>query len=117
MVCTVVYRALAHATRVWTHGRFHLFYTTTAIDTAGGTSMIATTYGPLFWLNTVQSYILLIIATYILVRHLLTTDSNLYHSQINLMLLGLAAPWLANFITLAGLSHLNISTSPLLPSR
>jgi signal transduction histidine kinase len=75
--------------------------------------MIATTYGPLFWLNTGQSYLLLIFATYKLIHHLLTTtDSNLYRSQINLMLLGLAAPWLANFITLAGLSpfdHLDLT--------
>lgn len=57
--------------------------------------------GPVFWFNVVYSYLLLLIATGLLVRYFLKT-SGLYRRQIGLTLIGVGVTWLSSIVFVLG---------------
>lgn len=69
--------------------------------------------GPVFWLNIVYSYSLVLISVVILVRRFLQT-SEIYKRQIGVILMGVGIPWLANIILISGFSLFpNADTTPI----
>ncbi|WKZ41328.1 MAG: diguanylate cyclase [Anaerolineales bacterium] len=61
--------------------------------------------GPVFWLNVVFSYSLVLVATIILYRTF-TRSSGMYRKQIGMVLLGLAVTWLNSIIFVIGINPL-----------
>lgn len=69
-------------------------------------------YGILFWLHTAYSYILLLVATILIVRAFIKTKP-IYRHQVRLILLSVFFPWVANIIYLTDIrffpSYLDIT--------
>ncbi len=61
--------------------------------------------GPVFWLNVVYSYALILISTLLLVRTYLHS-SGIFRSQVGVVLLGLSITWLNSIIFVLGLNPL-----------
>lgn len=61
--------------------------------------------GPVFWLNVVFSYSLVLVATIILFRTF-TRSSGMYRRQIGMVLLGLAVTWLNSIVFVIGINPL-----------
>ena len=64
-------------------------------------------YGILFWLHTAYSYVILLLASALLIRTFMNADT-LYRRQVQIMLLSTFFPWLANIVYIFEL--------PLIPS-
>jgi len=87
----------------WTNGAHGLLRSTVAIDTSSAFSVFVVDMGPAFWVHAVYSYVLLLAGTVLLVRTM-ARSTELYRGQIVVILLGAAAPWVANVLFLTGLS-------------
>lgn len=61
--------------------------------------------GPVFWLNVVYSYSLILLTTILLVRTF-ARSSGLYRRQVGVILIGLGITWLNSIIFVAGLNPL-----------
>jgi len=86
----------------------HLFWPNILLDNSG---RMQTFHGPLFWTWVAFAYILILTGTIFLLRFLLTS-SGFFRKQTVVMLLGVAAPWLANALYLLDLNpwpHLDIT--------
>ena len=59
--------------------------------------------GPVFWMNVMYSYLLILIAVVILIRRFLQTEG-MYKKQIGVVLIGVGFPWLNSFIFVLGFS-------------
>ena len=88
---------------LWMDTSFHLFYTSRVLLDVNGTLVLAVHYGIVFWLHAVYSYSLLLIGSVLFVRAFIRTPE-LYRGQITTLLIGAVAPWIANFISITGLS-------------
>jgi|GEM_PF-633737 len=84
------------------HNLFWLDVTLTQVD---GLVIGVTVSGLLFWVHALYSYILLLVAGFLLVRTM-AHSPELYRGQIIYLVVGMVAPWLANIVFLAGLSPL-----------
>ena len=88
---------------VWTNENHHLIWTRTAIDYGELFPTLDLSYGAVFWFNWAYSNILLIIATYFLLRAFISS-SRLYRRQVGYLLAAALVPWGANLLYLSGLS-------------
>jgi diguanylate cyclase (GGDEF)-like protein/PAS domain S-box-containing protein len=69
--------------------------------------------GPVYWANTIYSYILVLIGMSVLVRRFRQT-SGIYRSQLGIILFGIGFPWVNSIIFLLGLSPFeNADNTPL----
>ncbi|MCC7118284.1 MAG: diguanylate cyclase [Anaerolineales bacterium] len=59
--------------------------------------------GPVYWANTIYSYLLILVSMIIFVRRF-RQSAGIYRTQLGIILFGLGFPWLNSFIFLAGLS-------------
>jgi diguanylate cyclase (GGDEF)-like protein len=59
--------------------------------------------GPVFWMNIIYSYLLILIAFVVLIRRFLQTEG-IYKKQIGVVLIGVGVPWLNSFIFVLGFS-------------
>ena len=59
--------------------------------------------GPVFWMNVIYSYLLILIAVVVLIRRFLQTEG-MYKKQIGVVLIGVGFPWLNSFIFVLGFS-------------
>ena len=84
------------------HNLFWLDLTLTQVD---GLVIGVTVSGLLFWVHALYSYILLLVAGFLLVRTM-ARSPELYRGQMIYLVIGMVAPWLANIVFLAGLSPL-----------
>ncbi|MFO7631732.1 MAG: histidine kinase N-terminal 7TM domain-containing protein [Caldilinea sp.] len=62
-------------------------------------------HGPLFWASTTYLYILILTATFILMRRMISYQ-DVYRRQAGVLIAATAAPWLANIVYLSGLNPL-----------
>lgn len=85
------------ATNNW-HG---LFWSDSTLNTA--TNIITYTPGPVFWLHSVYSYVLLLAGVGLLVVALFRAPS-VYRGQITLLIIGQLIPWVANGIYISNLT-------------
>ena len=82
---------LLAVTNEW-HGWFWLAIR----PTEGPLSALETTPGTWFWVHTAYSYAALLGGTYLILRIVLSSSSNLYRQQVVVLLAGLFFPWVAN---------------------
>lgn len=73
----------------------HLFRAEVTFISAGPVSVMSSTFGPAFWVHSVYSYLLLVIANGLLIQAFIRSPE-LYRGQIFAMLTGAFAPWVAN---------------------
>lgn len=59
--------------------------------------------GPVFWANTIYSYILILIGMIIFIRRFNQT-TGIYRNQLGIILFGIGFPWVNSFIFISGLS-------------
>jgi len=85
---------------VWTPPLHHWFFTSMTIV---GTHPVelALRYGPLFWLHSIYSYALLVVASGLLLRAF-ARASGIYRRQVGTVLIATLIPWVANAGTLTG---------------
>ena len=97
----------------WSNSFHHLIWTRYwTIDTFKF-PMLGLEHGPLFWLMTLYSYTLLIVATIILLRRFKSTAS-IHRGQVLVILMPLGVVLLSNCVYLAGFSPIsNMDTTPL----
>jgi PAS domain S-box-containing protein len=66
------------------------------------------TYGSMFWLNVVYTYLLLWLGTVLLAR-MLVRMSRTYRRQAIVSLIGVLTPWVGNVLYVAGVSQLDLT--------
>ncbi len=97
----------------WTNDLHGLMRFNVRLDTSGPFPIIAKTYGPWFWVHTTYSYLLLLIASYLLLRAL-NRSPLAYRQQRNILLTGILLPWLANVLYVFHLIPDRLDLTPLL---
>lgn len=80
---------------VWTNPWHGLFWADHSFVVVGGLTVEHPTWGPLFWVEVVYAYLLVSVAAGLLVRLVYQSDY-LYTDQSALLVVGIAAPFLAN---------------------
>lgn len=93
-----------------------LFYVTVGVQSSPFGSRLDLLYGPLFYSNTIYSYLLLALGYYILIRtYLSTSESNiLYQKQLLILIIGISAPIFGNVIHVSGIIPLEVDLTPVL---
>jgi PAS domain S-box-containing protein len=102
---------LATLAAAWTNPLHQLFRSEFYLVNTGSFVVLETTFGPLFWIHTAYSYLLLLLGTFLLARNLFRMSAA-YRRQAGGLFIGLAATWVGNAIYLSGLSpfpHLDIT--------
>jgi PAS domain S-box-containing protein len=94
--------AVLAAVLPWTSGSSTLFWASTSLTATDSGVLLAIEYGPAFWLWSAYAYSLLTAGTVLLLWSV-PTDPRLFRSQTVLLVVGVAAPWLANLAYLGRL--------------
>jgi len=88
---------------VWTNDAHGLIWSSVKLDTSGSFSVLGLTYGVGFWGHVACSYLLLLLATFLLIQAVIRSP-HLYRGQAGALLVGALAPWVGNALYLSGLS-------------
>ncbi len=88
---------------VWTNESHRLIWKQIWLDVSGPIPIAIYNYGPWFWFYISFAYLLILLSTIWLIQTFIRSP-HLYQMQILVMLIGIAAPWLANVIYLLRLS-------------
>nr|WP_255603800.1 histidine kinase N-terminal 7TM domain-containing protein [Oscillochloris sp. ZM17-4] len=94
---------LATLAAAWTNQQHHLFRSGVYLVNTGSFVVLETTFGPLFWIHTAYSYLLLLLGS-LLLAHSLFRMSHSYRGQASGILIGLVTTWAGNALYLSGLS-------------
>ena len=97
---------------VWTNPVHGLFYTSRALDYSAPFAATTSEWGPLFWVHSAYSYLLLLTASYYLLRTLIVSE-DVYSGQAAAILLGVLAPWVSNALYLSGLIWFPTDPTPI----
>jgi PAS domain S-box-containing protein len=81
----------------WTNHWHQLLWTAYSVQTTAGMQVLSPSFGPLFWVYTIYSYALVAVSMALMLR-LVFRSQYLYADQSVLVLLGIAAPFVANVI-------------------
>jgi PAS domain S-box-containing protein len=87
---------------LWTTESHGLVWANIHTSLQDGVGILSVNHGMVFWLHTAYSYTLFIIGTFWLLSDQLHS-STIYRWQEILLIVGAAAPWIANILTLSGL--------------
>lgn len=100
----------------WTNSFHHLIWKETTIGTLGGLSFMAADFGNWFWVHTVYSYTLVILACGFLVIEVARSPRP-YNFHAGIVLLGILFPWAGSFLYLSEtvLSGIDITPFSFLP--
>lgn len=96
---------------VWTNDLHQLFRSSVYQVNVGSLVILEAAFGPLFWVHTAYSYLLLLVGTVLLARKLFQM-SPAYRRQAGGLFIGVCAPWVGNIVYLSGLSpfpHLDLT--------
>src|SRR6266581_1309154 len=87
---------------VWINGLHGLINNSVNLNTSGPFSSLVFTYGTWFWINIAYSYLLLLLGTLLIssLIQALVRSATLYRGQIGALLVAVAAPWIANALTI-----------------
>jgi PAS domain S-box-containing protein len=96
---------------IWTNDLHNLFWVSRELAPAGPFLVVDSVNGSGFWVHAYYSYILLLVGAILIARSILRWPSG-YRGQIIAVLLSLAAPWLANAITIFNLLPIAIDLTP-----
>ncbi|CAG0992329.1 two-component system, sensor histidine kinase [Anaerolineae bacterium] len=80
-----------------------LFYSGYTLLPQGTFTLLKVKGGTFYWVNPVYAYVLLFVATVILVRAMIRSPQ-IYRDQAFALLIAVLAPWIANFMYLSGVS-------------
>ena len=80
---------------VATNNIHHLFYTSVTEQMVGGLMYADISYGPLFWFNTIYSYLIIYIAIMFILQRFVFT-SGLYRGQMVAILIAIFTPFFVN---------------------
>lgn len=82
----------------------HMLFRTQVVLRDVGTYMVfESVLGPVFWLHTVYSYILIGVGTFLLLRNFMQMP-RMYQQQASALLVAVCAPWVGNIVYLTGLN-------------
>ncbi len=84
---------------VWTNESHHLFLPSVIEEHIRSSSILHWTRGPLYWVNVVYSYLLLLVCVLLLIRAL-ARGAPLFRSQISALLIGACIPWAASLLSI-----------------
>jgi len=90
---------------VLTNGYHNFMWSLAWLELAGKAPVIAYIREPGFWVHTISSYILLFLATIILI-HSLISARGIFRKQLVTILVGIMLPWLSNILYLFGFEEL-----------
>lgn len=79
----------------WTNPKHNLFYSQYMLISSQGKEELSLSYGPLFIIWAVYAYMIMIIATIIILRAYVSTSA-LYKKQYGTILIGVIVPWISN---------------------
>jgi PAS domain-containing protein len=85
----------------WTNTHHHLLWETFGVEYVDGLALVSATFGPLFWVNVVYGYAMVAVAAALFLRLIFVSDY-LYADQSVLLLVGIAAPFVANVADVFG---------------
>jgi PAS domain S-box-containing protein len=88
---------------VWTNEAHGLIYSNTRLDTSGAFPMLDLTFGLWFWVDVAYSYLLLVLSVLLLIRAFIRSPY-FYRRQVGALLIGAFAPWVAEVLSISGLS-------------
>ncbi|MCG8346748.1 MAG: ATP-binding protein [Chloroflexales bacterium] len=88
---------------VWTNERHGLIWSSIGLDTSGTFPILDFEHGPAFWVIIGYSYLCLLFGSMILI-HTILRSPELYRRQTGALLVSICAPWVGNFIYIAGWS-------------
>ncbi len=91
-----------------TNDYHHLFWGTIGVTDLGGYSVVSSVRGLWFWVHSLYSYLLITVASYLLFRQF-AGSPGLYRRQLFALLVTVAAPMVANAITIFGNQQLDIT--------
>jgi PAS domain S-box-containing protein len=91
---------------VWTNELHLLIWRRFSLDTAGTFPVLKLEYGSAFWMFTVYSYALILLATLLLAQAFFRSQG-IYRKQSFVLLLGALAPWFGNALHLSGWNLFN----------
>ncbi|WP_136717269.1 sensor histidine kinase [Halorientalis salina] len=97
---------------VWTNSIHGLMWTRRTLVETGGIASLSIQYGPWFWVHSAYSYLLIVVATYLLVRMLLVSTT-VYRSQTVAVLVGVFTPWVSNAVYLSGFLTVPFDPTPI----
>ncbi len=98
---------------VWTNEWHYQYWTSVGLIQQSDLLLLSIAHGPFFWLHVAYSYILLLIGTGVILRHMRQAEQ-LYRSQMILLLLAMAIPWAGNVIYVLNLlPNLSIDLTPI----
>lgn len=89
---------------VWTNEAHQLIWQNVTLTTGDLYPLMAFTRGPLYWVNVVYGYTLMLVATVIMVRAFVRAASP-YRIQAVMLLLAAFVPWIGNMLYIAGLTR------------
>ena len=82
---------------VWTNEYHHLMWSGETVITISGLSLLNIEYGPFFWIHVVFTYVIVLIASFLLIREFIQRPGA-YRIQIILIILGILIPWVGSLI-------------------
>ena len=98
---------------VATNNVHHLFYTSVNEQMVGGFMYANISYGPLFWFNTIYSYLIIYIAIMVILQRFVFT-SGLYRGQMMAILIAVFTPFFVNLAyTVRQINGVVIDPTPL----
>jgi PAS domain S-box-containing protein len=92
---------------VFTNESHGLYWRTVQLDTTDRLTVLAVVRGPLSYVNIFYSYVILLWAAALLVRWGIVHYRDLYRGQAFALAVSVLAPWVTNFVYLAGLSRVD----------
>ena len=103
---------------VWTGSYHSLMWEVKGLESASGLLLLSLQFGPFFWIHTIYSYLLIAVATIMLVIELIR-QPGIYRAQISFVILSIAAPFIGSVIYVLGIGpipNLDLTTLFLLPT-
>ena len=98
---------------VWTNEYHHLMWSGETVITISGLSLLNIEYGPFFWIHVVFTYIIVLIASLLLIREFVQRPGA-YRIQISLIILGILIPWVGSLIFVTKINPIqNLDITPL----
>jgi len=97
---------LVTLTLVWTNDVHHLIWSSTNLHPRGAFSILALSYGPMFWVFAAYTYVALLLGSFLLLLALFYAP-RLVRRQVTALLIAVLAPCAANLLYLSDLNPLD----------
>jgi PAS domain S-box-containing protein len=96
---------LATLLLIWSNDLHGLFYSSTGLTTSGPLLLLDLAYGAWFWVDIAYEYLLILLGTLLLLQAFVRSPRP-YRGQVGTLLIGAFIPWVAEVLSISGLSPL-----------